>query len=178
LGDRTFVIVAILATKCNQVNLFLVASIALFALNGMNVWIGVKKPSCVPNLASNIIVILVFLAAGIWTLLKGFKNEKINHCADNCHGESETVVKDGEALKEPLLEGEKGTTAQKDCHKYASWKCYAAMVVFLAVAEFGDKTQIAAIKLAGFYNPWSIVIGGGLAIICGVLIAIVIGKIL
>jgi len=130
-----------------------------------------------PNLVSNIIVILAFLAVGIWTLLKGFKNEKVECCSDNQCGEGETIIKEGEALKEPLIDNEKGT-GNGDKHHFSAWKCYAAMVVFFCISECGDKTQIAAIKLAAHYNPWAIVIGGGLAIICGVLIAIVLGKIL
>jgi len=176
MGDRTFVVVALMATKCNQVNLFVVASVALFAFNGFNTWIGVKKPSLFPNLVSNIIVIVFFLAAGVWTLLKGFKNEKVECCSDKCD-ESETVGREGEHLSEPLLDAEKGT---KNCEKgkFSAWKCYAALVLFMCISECGDKTQIAAIKLAAYYNPWAIVLGGGLAIVFGVLVAVIIGRIL
>lgn len=52
---------------------------------------------------------------------------------------------------------------------------WAMFLFFLMCEEWGDKSQIAAIALSANYGVVSIVLGGGLAHLCCIAIAILLG---
>ena len=53
---------------------------------------------------------------------------------------------------------------------------YFAFAAFLSCEEWGDKSQITAIALAANYNSLSVILGGSLAYIACIFIALVLGT--
>jgi putative Ca2+/H+ antiporter (TMEM165/GDT1 family) len=48
----------------------------------------------------------------------------------------------------------------------------------LVCSEFGDRSQLSAILIAVNYNPWIVILGGCIAHILCILIAMLLGKII
>ena len=55
-------------------------------------------------------------------------------------------------------------------------KQYFLFAGFLSCEEWGDKSQITAIALAANYDAWSVIIGGSLAYVLCIFIALVLGA--
>lgn len=57
--------------------------------------------------------------------------------------------------------------------------CKNPILFFMALllcSEFGDRSQLSAIIIATNYNPWMVVLGGCVAHMVCIVIAIVLGK--
>eukprot|EP00349_Pseudokeronopsis_sp_Brazil_P001916 CAMPEP_0202958748 /NCGR_PEP_ID=MMETSP1396-20130829/3013_1 /ASSEMBLY_ACC=CAM_ASM_000872 /TAXON_ID= /ORGANISM="Pseudokeronopsis sp., Strain Brazil" /LENGTH=113 /DNA_ID=CAMNT_0049676957 /DNA_START=391 /DNA_END=732 /DNA_ORIENTATION=+ len=84
-----------------------------------------------------------------------------------------------EALNEPLLPdsdiGQSLTEGELKNRRSGVMSKYVMFGAMLMCGEFGDKSQITAIVLAATYNPYSVVIGGSLALMVCVFLAIVLG---
>ena len=76
------------------------------------------------------------------------------------------------ALKEPLLPG--GTI--KTTWRFWERNKYTFFIFMLMCTEWGDVSQIVAIGLAAKYGVVAIIIGGGIAHILSIFIAILLGS--
>jgi len=97
---------------------------------------------------------------------------------DDAKVEPAEAKESGEAKDEDNVEA-----AEKPKEKKGKKKCcmnckneYLFFLALLMCAEWGDKSQIAAIALAGNYGIVAILLGGGLAHTCTILIAYLLGK--
>jgi len=57
------------------------------------------------------------------------------------------------------------------------WKVIFSTFAFMLFAELGDKTQLAALTAsAGSGRPWSVFVGGSVALVVATLVAVLIGD--
>jgi putative Ca2+/H+ antiporter (TMEM165/GDT1 family) len=105
IGDKTFIMVMLLANKMNKFVLWLLATIAMNIMNAISVTIGRIFPLFMPKTVISIVVIVLFFTFG----LKMFYNA-LCHKEDDGEDEVEEAKETLERLdafnnskKEPLL---------------------------------------------------------------------------
>ena len=84
-----------------------------------------------------------------------------------------------EALSTPMLGGDSTMSSSQLSFKSRSKRRlnqYMMFAAMLVCGEFGDKSQITAIVLSATYNPYSVILGGTLALMACAFLAIVLGK--
>jgi hypothetical protein len=106
IGDKTFIMVMLLANKMNKVLLWIFATIAMNIMNAISVTIGAIFPLFMPKMLISIVVIALFFTFGLKMLYTGL-------CSKDDGGEDELeeakeTLERLDALnekKEPLLGG-------------------------------------------------------------------------
>jgi hypothetical protein len=78
IGDKTFIMVMLLANKMNKFLLWILATIAMNIMNAISVTIGTIFPLFMPKIVISIVVIALFFTFGFKMLYNGI-----------CHKESE-----------------------------------------------------------------------------------------
>lgn len=178
IGDKTFIMVMLLASKMNKVLLWLFATIAMNIMNAISVVIGTIFPLFIPKMVISIIVITLFFAFGLKMLYNGIfiKNEG---GADDEIEEAKEAIEKIEALnqkQEPLLGEEHRQVVKKSSWKFWERSQYTLFMFLLMCTEWGDVSQVVAIGLAAKYGMLSIIIGGGLAFAACITFAILLGS--
>jgi putative Ca2+/H+ antiporter (TMEM165/GDT1 family) len=178
IGDKTFIMVMLLANKMNKLLLWIFATIAMNIMNAISVTIGAIFPLFMPKFVISVVVIALFFTFGLKMLYTGLcsKEEEGN---DELEEAKETLER-LEALnqkKEPLLGG------THVLEKRSSWKFwersqYTLFMFLLMCTEWGDVSQVVAIGLAAKYGMLSIIIGGGLGFALCITFAILLGSVI
>ncbi|WOD39030.1 TMEM165/GDT1 family protein [Nodosilinea sp. E11] len=161
LGDKTFFIGMILATRHPRRWVFLGVTAALFVMTVLSVVIG-QVATVLPQPYVQGLTVALFLGFGI----------KLLYDASRMTGEGHLAEEQAEAL-EAVEEREAGVT---------QWSVRMVLVEAFSltfVAEWGDRTQFATIALAAANHPVGVVLGATLghaicaaiAVACGKLIA-------
>lgn len=162
IGDKTFFIGMILATRHPRRWVFLGIVTALFLMNILSVAIG-QVATLFPPVMVDSLTVALFLGFGL----------KLLYDALRMKGEGSLEDEEIEAL-EAVEKREQGVTT--------AWTNRAVVLEAFGltlVAEWGDRTQLATIALAATYHPVGVVLGATLghaictaiAVICGKLIA-------
>jgi Ca2+/H+ antiporter, TMEM165/GDT1 family len=157
LGDKTFLIGAILASKHPRRWVFAGAMVALTAMTLISVLFG-QAVTLLPGRWVKIAEISLFAAFGLKLLYDAWK---MSPHAPNC----------GE------LDEAKAAVAEAEAK--LKWSGPLAIIVeacsLVFVAEWGDRTQFTTIALAADYSASSVIVGGvlghavcaALAVVCG-----------
>lgn len=77
--------------------------------------------------------------------------------------------------QEPLLDSEKGHTKKNSEVKWYQRSTWGFLIFTLMCQEWGDVSQVAAIGLAAKYGMLGVIIGGALAHITCILVALCLG---
>ena len=180
IGDKTFIMVMLLANKMNKFVLWLLATIAMNIMNAISVTIGAIFPLFMPKTVISIVVIILFFTFG----LKMFYNAL---CSKDDGGEDELeeareTLERLDALNEkktPLLEdNERQAPVKKSSWKFWERSQYTLFMFLLMCTEWGDVSQVVAIGLAAKYGMVSIIMGGGLAFAACITFAILLGSVI
>jgi len=152
LGDNTFVIAAIMAASESRLAVFLGNMLAMLVMTGISVLLG---KSAFSLFEVHWVLLLGFLSFGAFALWSFYA---ANRCT-NAEGSSSD-----EELHEALLHSDSsfGKTL---------WKSLAATMV----AEWGDRSQLSTMALAGQREAYAVVIGTlvglaamtALSVVCG-----------
>ena len=159
LGDKTFFIAVILATKHSRQLVFIGVASALASMTILSVLFG-QVVSFLPQNYLNYAEIVLFLAFGIKLLYEASKMP-----ADN----SDTEVNEA---KEAVEKAESETNIKTPLAILIE----AFTLTF--IAEWGDRTQIATIALAARYNAVGVAAGAVLGHAICTAIAIIGGKLI
>jgi len=151
VGDRTFFIAALLGIKYNQLIVFIGAFGALAFMTVVSTVLGVAAPMLLPRWFTHYAAFGLFGFFGCQLLHKSYYMK---------HGVSEEL----EEVEEEL-DSKKGVPNVGA--NTPIWKKFVNPVLvqaftMTALAEWGDRSQIATIALAADYNPYGITIGGSL----------------
>jgi putative Ca2+/H+ antiporter (TMEM165/GDT1 family) len=161
LGDKTFFIGVILATRHPRRWVFLGVTAALFVMTVLSVLIG-QVATVLPRHYVQALTVALFLGFGF----------KLLYDASRMKGPGNLVEEQAEAL-EAVEEREAGIS---------KWSVKTVLIEAFSltfVAEWGDRTQFATIALAAANHPVGVVLGATLghaicaaiAVACGKLIA-------
>jgi putative Ca2+/H+ antiporter (TMEM165/GDT1 family) len=133
LGDKSFLITAIMATKYNKFLVFIAASAALVVMALFSVLLGLMIPSYIPVYFIDIVAVIIFVVIGIKLILEGnFPKHTMNINDDK------QILKMQAGQSHFSLKGQLITFFQ----------------IFLMVftSELGDKSQISTIYLSSNFD--------------------------
>ena len=149
LGDKTQLITVSFASKYPRVPVFFGVFLAMSMITIIGVGVGAVLVSVIPLQTVKVLSGLIFVMFGIWTL----------------------IAKEGE-----LKGGEREITSSKT-HEPKISRVFSTAFIMAALAEFGDKTQLAAIALTAQYGePVFVYLGAVIAFAVIVAIGVVLGK--
>lgn len=162
LGDKTFFIGMILATRHSRRWVFLGVTVALFLMTVLSVSIG-QVVTLLPPLLVHGLTVVLFLGFGLKLIYDGLRMKGAGHLEDE----------QTEALE---------AVEQREHGNPTIWTGRAIVLeafTLTFVAEWGDRTQLATIALAAAQHPVGVVLGATLghaicaaiAVICGKLVA-------
>jgi len=149
LGDKTQLITISFASKYPRLPVFLGVFLAMSIVTIIGVAVGAVLVSIIPIQTVKVLSGLIFIGFGVWTLI---------------------------SKEEGLDEGE-GEIETSKYQEFKKGKVFSTAFLMTALAEFGDKTQLAAIALTAQYGePLSVYIGAVLAFAVIVGIGVVLGR--
>ncbi|AHB88059.1 membrane protein UPF0016 family [Thermosynechococcus sp. NK55a] len=143
LGDKTFFIAMILATRHSKRWVFLGSWAALMVMTVLSVAVG-KVFQLLPREFTVSATILLFTFFGLKMLIQGWRMGN-SPCEDECEAAVETVEK-----------------AEANLSRWGSNPAWAAFVEAFSLtlmAEWGDRTQIATITLAAASQAFGVALG-------------------
>ena len=196
IGDKTFIMVTVLASSVNKVSLFFMASLATAIMHTVSVMIGAFLAYLIPQTLIQIIVISLFTGFGIAMLFKAYNDDKAKEDQANDKREIEEELEKMDILRsrsEQLLDteaasklslitreiGKSKPAVSKDYQtKWYQRSVYTFIVFSLMCQEWGDMSQIAAISLAAKYGIIGIIIGGIAGFMMCMLFAIIVGAVI
>ncbi len=143
LGDKTFFIGMILATRHSKRWVFLGVWAALVVMTLLAIAVG-KVFSLLPQSFTFYAAIGLFTVFGLKMLIQGWRMAD-SPCADECEAAAETV--------------EKAEVSFSRWGKNPIWATLMEAFSLTFAAEWGDRTQIATITLAATHNPWGVAAG-------------------
>ena len=180
IGDKTFIMVMLLANKMNKVLLWIFATIAMNIMNAISVTIGAIFPLFMPKMVISVVVIALFFTFGLKMLYTGLCSK--DDGGDDELEEAKETLERLDALnekREPLLDSEargQHVSVQKSSWKFWERSQYTLFMFLLMCTEWGDVSQVVAIGLAAKYGMVSIIIGGGLGFALCITFAILLGS--
>jgi Ca2+/H+ antiporter, TMEM165/GDT1 family len=174
-GDRTFFIASLLASKYDPREVFIGAVLALWSMTAVSVLIGIEAAAVIPRAYVHYGSILLFLFYAFWMLwsakdMVDKPSEELKEVEDELNSRDEENTK----LVNNNSRAEKGSSSMsrddddnnnsKNSTKRGFMKClfggiWVQSFVMTFVAEWGDRSQIATIALAGDYKPLGIMVG-------------------
>lgn len=160
LGDKTFFIAAILATRHSRRWVFVGAILALAIMTVISVMAG-QVAGLLPMHYVKAAEVALFLGFGLKLLYEGSRMSGKENLEAEQKEAAETLEATGEL---PLI---------------TPWAIVTKAFTLTFLAEWGDRTQLATIGLATGYNPLGITVGAtlghaicaALAVLCGGMIA-------
>lgn len=160
LGDKTFFIAALLASRHDRLLVFIGAFTAMVGMTILSTGIGVALPFLLSREYTHWAATLLFAYFGQRLLREAFEMLRIGSGA----GPSDEL----EEVEQELKDGAK--------HNKTSVLMQALMLTFLA--EWGDRSQIATIALAAAKEPLGVVLGGTAGHACCTGVAVLGGHML
>ncbi|HIK35707.1 MULTISPECIES: TMEM165/GDT1 family protein [unclassified Thermosynechococcus] len=143
LGDKTFFIAMILATRHSKRWVFLGSWAALIVMTLLSVAVG-KVFQLLPREFTFYAAILLFTIFGLKMLIQSWQMED-TPCEDECEAAVETVEK-----------------AEANLSRWGSnpaWATFLEAFSLTFIAEWGDRTQIATITLAATNHALGVALG-------------------
>ncbi|KAK3288526.1 hypothetical protein CYMTET_4002 [Cymbomonas tetramitiformis] len=164
IGDRTFFIAALLGIKYNQVKVFLGAFSALAFMTVVSTALGVAAPMLLPRWFTHYAATVLFGFFGGQLLWKAYN---MVHT-----GASEEL---GEVEEELASKGSNDNSSGQLWQQFVN-SVYVQAFTMTAIAEWGDRSQIATIAMAADYDPYGITVGGSLGHGCATAFAVASGR--
>ncbi len=143
LGDKTFFIAVILATRHPKRWVFLGCYLALIAMTLISVLMG-QVFALLPRIYTFYGAIALFLIFGVRLLWQAWQMKPDGACDETA--EAADVVDKAEAQLNPAKLN-------------SAWPILLEAFSLTFLAEWGDRTQIATMTLAAAQNPWGVTLG-------------------
>ena len=93
IGDKTFIMVMLLANKMNKFLLWFFATVAMNIMNAISVSIGTIFPLFMPKIVISIIVIVLFFTFGLKMLYNGIRHKEAEGGDDEIEEAKEAIEK-------------------------------------------------------------------------------------
>jgi Ca2+/H+ antiporter, TMEM165/GDT1 family len=173
IGDKTFFMAVILASRYPRKPVFLGVVVALAAMTILSVWIG-QLLMLLPKLVSQYLppslgFLMHISIEYVGAVLFFFFGIKLLYSARNMSRQTDIEVM-AEA-EEAVEDGER-----KFKQRNTAWKIFIESCVLTFVAEWGDRTQVATITLAATKDSLGVMAGGIVGHAICALIAVIGGR--
>jgi len=179
IGDKTFIMVMLLANKMNKVLLWVFATLAMNIMNAISVTIGAIFPLFMPKALISMVVIVLFFIFGLKSLYTAVFHRGEDDGAELAEAQETLDRLDAvKEKKEPLLPDHQRQVVREQPSSWKFWERsqYCLFMFLLMCTEWGDVSQMVAIGLAAKYGMISIIIGGGLGFSLCITLAILLGS--
>lgn len=143
IGDKTFFIAVILATRHPKRWVFLGAWSALTLMTVLSVLMG-QVLTLLPPQYTRYGAIGLFLFFGVRLIYQAWKMPSQNSASESA--EAEEVI-------------EKAEQGMRPGQANSPWAIIGEAFSLTFLAEWGDRTQIATLTLAAAQNPWGVALG-------------------
>ncbi|CAL6409490.1 unnamed protein product [Bathycoccus prasinos] len=163
-GDRTFFIASLMSGKYDSKKVFFGAIMALWLMTFVSVVIGIEAASMIPRKVMHYGSVCLFVFYGLYMLYsasrmkdteEGEENEELKEIEEDLNSRAPMLEKDVESGNENENKKKKGGSFY-ECLCNGVWM-QAFTLTF--IAEWGDRSQIATVALAGDYEAYGIVFG-------------------
>ncbi|KAK7202996.1 hypothetical protein BZA70DRAFT_242073 [Myxozyma melibiosi] len=186
IGDKTFLIAAIMAMKNPRTVVFSGAFAALVVMTILSALLGHAVPQLIPKKYTSYLAAILFIVFGIRLLIEGYNMDKNAGVEEEMHEvEEELVQKDLESSAAALEAGEKHHRQKSG--KFSGVANLAALFfspvwiqtfVMTFLGEWGDRSQIATIAMAAGQDYWFVILGAIVGHGLCTLAAVIGGKLL
>jgi putative Ca2+/H+ antiporter (TMEM165/GDT1 family) len=200
LGDKTFLIAAIMSMRHSRISTFAAASTALALMTVISAAFGILLPNLIPRKWTLIMASVLFGIFGLKMIIEAFQMspehmrdeyDEVSHEIED----TEDITRRREALRSPSRHLESGgnrdscTMASSpltrllnyaDAIRIGRLVSPVAMQTFSLtfLAEWGDRSQIATIALAAAQNVYGVTFGAILGHCLCTMLAVLSGKLL
>jgi len=178
IGDKTFLISALLAMRHPRLTVFSGAIASLLVMSALSASLGHILPSLIPRKWTQLAAAVLFLIFGLKMAAEARKmkgdagNEKMRE--EMREAEEEIAEDDGEAVPMQVLEEGRGDEAPSPSKtaKRPSWmegaRNFSSLIfgpvfvqafVLTFLGEWGDRSQIATIALGAAHNVYLVTLG-------------------
>jgi len=140
IGDKTFIMVMLLASKMNKILLWFFATIAMNIMNAISVTIGTIFPLFLPKILISIVVIVLFFTFGLKMLYNGICHKEAEGGDDEIEEAKEAIEKIDAVnnMKEPLLGEDQRQSPKRSSWKFWERSQYTLFMFLLMCTEWGD----------------------------------------
>jgi putative Ca2+/H+ antiporter (TMEM165/GDT1 family) len=153
IGDKTFLIAAIMSMRHSRLLIFSAALGALFVMTVLSVGIGYEVPNVLPEHIIRLIASFSFLFFGAKTLYEGYHMSEQQGAEEFMEVEAELEAKD-KGVRDLEVGGDERDDDLPPTEKWKKTLSHVLSPVFLQtfvltfIAEWGDRSQFATIALA------------------------------
>lgn len=165
IGDKTFIIAAVMAMKHSRRWVFLGAAAALALMTVLSAMLGWAAPNLLPKAYTHYAATVLFFCFGVRLLYDTILN-KAEAVSDEIE-EVERELADSEAQRRPQAaagaEDPKGTAKHKGMGRVVRRllpPVFLEIFTLTFLAEWGDRSQISTIGLAFDYEVSAVSLGG------------------
>lgn len=177
LGDKTFLVAALMAMKHDRLTVFLAAFAALLIMSVLSGLLGHTMPSLLPQWLTQTATCMLFLVFGTKMCWEGYSMSKDASVNDEM-AEVEQEISTNAATHDVLHAAEGGSVVNNDDEQGQAIRMTKqsldgirnlSMLVFSPVfvqtftltflGEWGDRSQIATIAMAAGGDYWWVIIG-------------------
>jgi putative Ca2+/H+ antiporter (TMEM165/GDT1 family) len=140
IGDKTFIMVMLLANKMNKLLLWFFATIAMNIMNAISVTIGTIFPLFLPKILISIVVIVLFFTFGLKMLYNGICHKEAEGGDDEIEEAKEAIEKIEAVnnMREPLLGEDQRQNPKRSSWKFWERSQYTLFMFLLMCTEWGD----------------------------------------
>lgn len=190
IGDKTFLIAALMAMKHNRYVVFLASIASLAIMTLLSGIFGQAFTSFLPETLISIVASILFFIFGFKILKEGIEMDKDMGVEEELHeveqdissaelNQTNNVMESGGVLKAHNNKFNKFTELiKKNVMNFFS-PLFVQVFVMVFLGEIGDRSQISTIVMAGSGNFWPVIVGSilghafcsAIAVIFGVLLA-------
>ncbi|RUS13783.1 hypothetical protein BC937DRAFT_94786 [Endogone sp. FLAS-F59071] len=169
IGDKTFLIAAIMAMKHSRLLIFSAAISALAVMSILSAFLGHAVPNLIPEIYTHYAAALLFLIFGIKMIADGIAmkgdegahemeevEEEIKEKEDKEKVEHLNAAEQG---KEGTAEGTRVNEGFLNLVQFLFSPTFVQTFVLTFLAEWGDRSQISTIALAAANNVYSVTLG-------------------
>ncbi|KAF9978676.1 hypothetical protein BGZ73_001031 [Actinomortierella ambigua] len=174
IGDKTFLIAAIMAMKHSRLLVFSSALSALAVMTILSAAFGHAVPNLISRKYTNILAALLFFCFGIRMFIDGWKmtEEEAAHELEEVTQElqekedlellqrAEGGVTDGDSTLTPAATSKKESSGFINLLQLLFSPVFVQTFIMTFLAEWGDRSQIATIALAAAHDMIWVSIGG------------------
>ena len=155
LGDKTFIIAAVLAGKKPRMAIFLGVVITMAFMSIVSSAIGLAFVNFIDKFYLNIAAACLFLLFSILSFKEACSKE------ESC---------DDKEIEESILE--QGEASRRSSWLWALWQCMG--LIFFA--EWGDKSQLGTVTLVAQCDPFAVVLGAVIGVMLCTALAVLGGR--
>ncbi|KAF9000129.1 hypothetical protein BDQ17DRAFT_1360143 [Cyathus striatus] len=198
IGDKTFLIAAILAMRHPRMTVFLGAFGSLMLMSLLSAEMGHILPTLIPRKATQVAASVLFLVFGSRMLVeaRGMKGggekirEEMKEAEEEIEGDEASAA--GDAIPLETLEEGEGGRPTSPVRREGAWKrvsegtrnmfslflgpVFVQAFVLTFLGEWGDRSQIATIALGAAHNVYLVTLGTVAGHACCTALAVIGGR--